>query len=135
MLTFLLDNLIWVILASSSFTGLLWTIKRDGVLALSAQAAIIQISREGGTYLDVRSVDEFASGHIPRSRHIPADQIITQISSVERLSKKPIVVICAKGLAGKAVVKKLRAKGIEKVYYLAGGMALWKNEQLPLTKK
>lgn len=135
MLPFILDNAIWVFLATASLAGMIWTVKRDGVLSLSAQAAIIKVSRQGGVYLDIRPAADYEAGHIPLSRHIPADQIDNRISSIDKIGKKPIVVICDRGMTSKKTVKKLQDKGYDQVYWLAGGMALWKNESLPIIKK
>lgn len=136
MSVFLLDNLFWVILASLSLVGLVWTYKRDGLQALSAQAAIIQVSRDNGAYLDLRSAAEYTAGHIPLAHHLPADKIEEKSKSFEKWQKKTVVVVCQTGGAiSKKAVKTLQDKGFEKVFWLAGGMSMWTGENLPLSTK
>lgn len=62
---------------------------------------------EGAAVIDVRSPDEFASGHVPTATNIPVDQVASRIADVESLvhhdKTKPVVVYCGTGnRAGKA---------------------------------
>jgi len=49
--------------------------------------------RRGALPLDVRSPDEFASGHIPGSRNLPLEQLLEALHTLQ----SPILTICATG--------------------------------------
>lgn len=59
----------------------------------------------GATIIDVRSPQEFKSGHPSNSINIPLDQIPSKISKIKKM-KEPIIVCCASGM------RSGRAKGI-----------------------
>ena len=80
-------------------------------------------STEGAVLLDVRTVDEYAEGHIPGSINIPLD---TVASGLERIPDKdtPLFVHCLSGgRSGKAVafLKKLGYTQVKNI----GGINLY----------
>ncbi len=74
--------------------------------------------------LDVRSVEEFVAGHLPRAMLIPLDDLRARLSEVP--TDKPVVVVCQTGKRSALGTTILRKAGIERVANLAGGMLQWR---------
>ena len=92
------------------------------------------VNHEQAILVDIRSNDEFAAGHIAKSRNIPLDDIEKQSKKLEKLKKRPMVLICQSGnRAGKAAAK-LRKMEFDKLFQLSGGLVEWQKESLPLEK-
>lgn len=68
----------------------------------------------GASVVDVRSPDEFASGHFPNARNIPANEIMQRISDFGPPAA-PIVVYCEHGSRSEYVAMILRASGFTDV--------------------
>jgi phage shock protein E len=77
--------------------------------AIDSEAARQLIAQEA-VVIDVRTADEFASGHVRRATNIPVDELANRLTEVDALvygdKHSPIVVYCSKG------VRSARAKTI-----------------------
>ena len=71
--------------------------------------------------IDVRTVDEYNTGHIKDSINIPVDNI----SSVEYDKDSVIIVYCASGMRSANAAKTLIDLGYTNVYNLDGGLINW----------
>lgn len=76
----------------------------------------------GAILLDVRTPDEFTTGHLAGARHIPVDELDRRISELGP-PQRPVVVYCGSGRRSQRAATSLRAAGFE-VYDL-GGMHAW----------
>ena len=55
--------------------------------------------------LDVRSPEEFASGHVPNAVNIPHDELASRLTELQDFRSAPVVVYCERGgRAGKAAL-------------------------------
>lgn len=70
--------------------------------------------------LDVRSVGEFRSGHIPKAKNIPVQEISSQINNLEVYKEDDIIVYCASGGRSSSAANILSKNGFNKVYNLGG---------------
>lgn len=70
--------------------------------------------------LDVRSIDEFRSGHIPKAKNIPVQQLSTKVNTLEAYKNEEIVVYCASGGRSSSAANILTNNGFDKVYNLGG---------------
>ncbi len=77
----------------------------------------------GARLVDVRSVGEFASGHIRGAVNIPYEQIVTRTSGWPKAG--PFVVYCAGGGRSTTAKAALVANGFTHVYNLAKGVNAW----------
>ncbi|HSS26501.1 MAG TPA: rhodanese-like domain-containing protein [Usitatibacter sp.] len=84
--------------------------------------------------LDVRDAQDFASGHLPRARHIPVADLSNRMSEIEKYKEKPVLVTCMKGNRSATAAKLLRRAGFKSVFHLKGGLAAWQQACLPLEK-
>ena len=92
------------------------------------------VNHEQAVLIDTRSSEEFAAGHITKSRNIPLDDIESSAKKLEKFKKRPMVLICQSGnRAGKAAAK-LRKLQFDKLFQLSGGLIEWRKENLPLEK-
>jgi len=73
-----------------------------------------------GVILDVRTIDEFAAGHVKGAKLLPYDQI-TADSAAKAIPQKdtPTVVYCRSGRRSKIAVEALQKLGYTKVTDLA----------------
>lgn len=69
----------------------------------------------GAIIIDVRSKQEYASGHIKGSVNIPVDQIATQINKLKD-KNKTIITCCASGMRSGSAKMILKSKGYNNVY-------------------
>lgn len=70
--------------------------------------------------LDVRSVGEFRSGHIPKSKNIPVQEISSKINTLDLYKDDEVVVYCASGGRSSSAANILARNGFNKVYDLGG---------------
>jgi len=82
--------------------------------------------------IDVRSPEEYSSGHLQGSKSINwnGDNFDSQILKFDKT--KPIMVYCHSGRRSAAAANKMRAKGFKEVYELNGGILAWLEANLPI---
>lgn len=107
--------------------------RAQGATGVSNNEAIA-LHNKGALMLDVRSADEFASGHIINARHIALESLSDNLDSIKKYREKPVVVYCEAGSRSAQAVKTLKAQGYTTVFNLSGGLAAWRQENLPLSK-
>ena len=89
------------------------------------------MNQQSTLILDVRDGAEYASGHLPRARHIPLGELAKRIDEIGKYKDKPVLVT-SKG--GNAALRSLRQAGFTTVYQLKGGLAAWQQASLPVEK-
>lgn len=82
-----------------------------------------QLVKEGALLVDVRSPQEFASGHIKGAKNIPVSEVATRLKEFGD-TQKPIVVYCRSGARSARAQSTLKGAGFTQVYNL-GGMNRW----------
>jgi rhodanese-related sulfurtransferase len=82
---------------------------------------------EGWMILDVREDDEWTSGRIPGSTHIPMYEIVGRLDEIE----DQVVCVCAVGSRSARVTAYLNSQGREAVN-LEGGIYAWAAEGRPI---
>ena len=118
-------SLLITALACSAASAELGEISQDEFLAATAAAPTSIL------VLDVRSPDEFASGHIPNAINIPHGELEGRVTEIDRYRDGSVVVYCESGRrAGKAASVLLGA-GFADVDHLAGDMSGWRARGLP----
>lgn len=133
---FILNNLIYVAMATLSGSMLLWqTFKGSGADQLSPQEATLLINRADARIIDVRNADEWGSGHISGAHHVALDQLERQLSRLEKFKSHPIIVICQSGGRSGSACSLLKKHGFDKVFNLSGGLTAWRDAGLPVTTK
>jgi rhodanese-related sulfurtransferase len=134
---FILENLWLVVL----FVG------SGAVLAWPEIARLIGASNEIGTLeatrlmnqpttlvLDVREGEEFASGHLPRARHIPLKELPKRLDEIGKYKERAVIVTCRSGPRAGSACRVLKRAGFTTVYQLKGGVSAWQQASLPVEK-
>ena len=72
------------------------------------------IKSKTATIIDVRTPEEFQSGHVPYSINIPLDTIAYQVDKLKGLSK-PIILCCQSGNRSSQAFGQLRSAGCDRI--------------------
>ena len=83
-------------------------------------AEVMDKMAQGWTLLDVRTDEEWASGRIPGSLHVPMDQVVERIDEIGH----QVLCVCAVGGRSARVTQYLRSQGREAVN-VEGGVHGW----------
>lgn len=82
-------------------------------------AALMQ---QGAQIIDVRTIGEYRSGHIPGSVNIPLDTLQRNLSKLKK--DKPVITCCASGMRSGSAKNILKSNGFAEVYNGGGWMGL-----------
>jgi rhodanese-related sulfurtransferase len=103
---------------------------------LSPSSAIRMMNNhEDALILDVRTAADYKAGHIKGARNIPLSELDSAIAGMSEDKNKPVLVYCNSGNTVNRAIKALKKAGFEQVNNLEGGIAAWKEANLPLSKK
>lgn len=104
-------------------------ILKRGTQALSAGAFEAAANETGAVVLDVRSQEEFAKGHIPKSIFIGLDGgFAPWVGALIADVKQPILLVTPEGREEETVTRLSRVGFDNTLGYLKGGFATWKKE-------
>lgn len=84
-----------------------------------------QLLDQGAIFVDVRSEQEFAQGHLPNAINIPLDEVGQH---VEVFRQKPALLYCQSGTRSQSAISQLKRHGLSQVHNL-GAMDRWKEIQ------
>ena len=82
--------------------------------------------------LDVRSKEEFDSGHIPKAMNINYTEISSRLDELNPYRNHKIVLYCRTGRRARIAEKTLKDAGFSDIYHLAGNMPGWREAGLPI---
>ncbi|WP_213522010.1 rhodanese-like domain-containing protein [Nonlabens sp.] len=103
-------------------------ILKRGTQALSPKAFEAAANETGAIVLDVRSQDEFAQGHIPRSIFIGLDgSFAPWVGTLIADVKQPLLLVTAPGREKETLTRLSRVGFDQSIGYLDGGFESWKN--------
>jgi phage shock protein E len=70
-----------------------------------------ELVQNGAVIVDVRSVQEFKSGHVKNAINIPLDQLKSKIVELKK-KNKPIITVCRSGARSSMAKQTLKNAGI-----------------------
>jgi len=105
-----------------------------GGRSVSAQELVNLVNREDAVVLDVRDKKEFEQGHIPNAVNIPYSALDGRMAELDKYKERPIVLTCKMGQHAGTAGTALRKQGFANVSRLSGGIAEWRNQNLPVVK-
>jgi len=85
--------------------------------------------------LDIRTEADYKSGHINGAKNVPLNNFATSIGGLSGSKSEPVLLYCNSGNTVTRAIKMLKKAGFEQVNNLEGGIAAWKEANMPLTKK
>ena len=76
----------------------------------------------------MRDPAEFAAGHIPHARNVPAAEVAGRLKEFDKYKAKPIIVHCHHGVRSLRVTHWLRERGFAAVSSMQGGIDAWSTD-------
>jgi rhodanese-related sulfurtransferase len=131
---FIVQNWFLVVVAVTSGGMLLWPLIKGGMAGVSAAEAVRLMNREKAVVLDVSEPDEFSKGHISGAKSLPLAQVQAAAKGLPSNKALPLVVVCPTGARATRAVLLLRKMGYERALPLAGGLAAWREANLPVQR-
>jgi len=132
---FFLDN--WFLFFTAIVSGalLLWPMLTRGTGGgrVTPAQAVQLINREKAVLIDVSEPAEFAGAHVVGSKNVPL-ATLEKSGDLPKNKTLPVVVVCPSGTRAMRAVATLKKLGFEKSHVLAGGLAAWREANLPVEK-
>jgi phage shock protein E len=106
----------------------------DKAITIAPDELVARINNNAApTIIDVRTPEEFASGHVPGAINMPVNDIANSIKNLNLKPADEIVVYCESGRRAKKAENTLKSKGFFEVRHLMGDMVQWRQSKLPCT--
>lgn len=110
-------------------------LKLTNIQQLNVNEAVRLMNDSDVVVLDVRESNEYSTGHIRDSIHIPMSALVKRLTELDKHKNKQILAYCRSGSRSNNACRTLYKQGFENVSNLAGGIMSWTNANLPVTKK
>lgn len=95
---------------------------------------VVSADTAGGVvWVDVRSAEEFATGHVAGAINIPHDQMAARWGELVAYRDRPVALYCRSGRRSGLALQVLRARGFEEATN-EGGLAALAARGLPLER-
>ena len=98
-----------------SATAILFPLTTFANTTDKVEQSAVQPEKAKGIWIDVRSAEEFNSGHLQNAVNIPHDQIIEGIKSVSSDKNAPINLYCRSGRRAEVALNELKKAGYTNV--------------------
>ena len=100
---------------------------------INPQEAVALINRDNALLVDMRERGEIADeGSIGNAMPIALSELKNAIGRISDAKERPIIAYCASGLRAANGCAILCQNGFSRVYNLKGGIAAWKQDNLPV---
>ena len=132
---FIVDNWMLIALALVSGTMLLVPMLQGAAAGgLEPSAAVNLMNREKAVVIDVCEAAEFAAGHVASAKNIPLSDLESNLPGVVKNKTVPVILVCKSGSRSSRAVAIAKKLGFENAQSLSGGLAAWRNANLPVEK-
>jgi rhodanese-related sulfurtransferase len=102
------------------------------VQTVSPEGAQALIDSGDVEVVDVRELNEWLTGHMPKARHVPLSRLRTNVKA--SLPRDKVIFVCAAGARSNMAAQLALAAGLSEVYNLVGGTRAWTGAGLPLVR-
>lgn len=105
----------------------------DGAMATLSQDAFVALPASGDEapfVLDVRTPEEYVTGHVPGAVNIPYDQVGARLAEVPK--DRQVVLYCRSGRRAVMASEVLAANGYTRLQHLEGDIVAWQQQQRPV---
>ena len=92
------------------------------------------INRENALVVDLSSTADFDKGHIVGAKNVLMSQFDPENKELAGIKDRPVAVYCKTGSASAQAATRLVKAGFKQVFWLGGGIASWREANLPLAK-
>ena len=137
-IAFISDNLFLVVLLLILLAAIVYTEARKlnkKYKDLTPAEAVQLLNHESAIMIDVRETNEMSGDGIRNAKHISFSTLSNRFSELIKLKDKPMVAFCMNGFKAAKACRLLCGQGFTKVYCLKGGIAAWKDANMPVVKK
>lgn len=86
-----------------------------------------ELLASGATFVDVRDPASYEAAHVPGALPLTDANVEQFVANTDKT--KPVVVYCYHGNSSQGGAAYLMDQGFQKVYSLAGGFELWRQNQ------
>lgn len=94
-----------------------------GYTNVSVAEAKKMIEKKEVTVIDVRTEEEFASGHIPNAKLLPLQQLQDRLDELDK--EHAYLIVCRSGNRSAQASEILANEGFSHIYNMNGGMNQW----------
>ncbi len=106
-----------------------------GLFVSPANAIRLMNNHSDALIVDIRTSSEFDGGHIKGAKNLPLNDLSKSVDGITAHKDKPVLIYCNSGNSAGRAIKILRHAGFGKISNLEGGIAAWREANMPLTKK
>ncbi len=97
----------------------------------SSQKLVQMFNHDQAAIIYNREKSEYRAGKITGSKNIPAADLLKKINELDK--SKPVILVCSNGQQAEKLAQALKKQGLN-AYYLTGGIAAWRNDNMPINK-
>ncbi len=134
-MTFLIEN--WFLFVAAAVSGAMLFVpmlsRRAGAAGVGTAEAVQLINREKGVLIDVSEPAEYAAGHAGGSKNVPFGSLEAS-NDLPRNKTLPLLLMCPTGARAQRAVGILGKRGYERVHSVTGGLAAWREANLPVER-
>lgn len=105
-------------------------VTKTGISEMSPGEARPGIEAAYSQFIDVRTPEEYASGHAYRAFNIPLDTLSQNLGRLEK--NEPVYIICRTDNRSREAAKILGAAGFQQIVVIKGGMNEWQAAGMPM---
>jgi len=110
-------------------------LRLSGIPVLSPAAATRRMNSDEALVVDVSPAADYAKAHILGSVSVPLSDLDPERHKVlSKAKERPVIVVCRAGMTARDAAKKLKKAGFKDVSLLDGGIAGWRQADLPVSK-
>jgi hydroxyacylglutathione hydrolase len=111
------------------------TAQAEGIAYIRPAEAKQRLERTPGiVVLDVRTPEEYATGHLANSVLLPVNQVEAQAATVLKDRNAPVLIYCHSGSRSDRAAKVLKSQGYTNVMSVVGGIVAWSAAGYPVVK-
>ena len=103
--------------------------RRRGVDVSPLEA--VALINAGAQPVDLRAAAQYEKGHLLEARNVPLADLDQHAASLQKLGRT-LLLYCETGMSARRAVAQFKARGLVDVRNLHGGLAAWRQENLPV---
>lgn len=101
---------------------------------LTPGQAVQIINRESAVVVDLRDAKQYGEGHIVSALNVSMTNLPERLKDLERHRERALLLYCAAGNEAGRAGGILKKHGFSRLYTLRGGLAAWRQDNLPLSR-
>ena len=106
-----------------------------GAFVTPASAIRLMNNHEEALIIDLRVAADYKGGHIKGAKNVPVGELAKKLDSFTAYKNKPVLIYCNSGNSASGAIRLLKKAGFDNIKNLNGGIAAWKEANMPLSKK